>query len=138
MSSLALLVPAALALPPTIATALPAPPAAVEVKGPERKALIAEDIARLAEGPGPVRMAVGRPVSGDLQTLGTWSTLPDGRRAWQAVFRAATAEHLSLSFPEATLPVGAGSLIAGAAVALLTRSTAAALLLGTAVPEGAG
>lgn len=107
MSMLALLAPVALALPPAIATALPAPPAAVTVKGPERKALIAEDIARLAAGPGPVRMAVGRPVAGDLQTLGAWSTLPDGRQAWQAVFRAATAEHLSLSFPEATLPVGA-------------------------------
>jgi hypothetical protein len=107
MSPLALLLPSALAIPADLTAALPAPTGLVEVKGPERKALLAEDIARHAEGPGPVRMAVGRPISGDLGTLGSWSTLPDGRRAWQAVFRAATAEHLSLGFQEAALPEGA-------------------------------
>ena len=107
MSLVALLTPLALAIPADLAAQLPAPTGRVEVKGPERKALMAEDIERRAEGPGPVRMAVGRPVSGDLETVGAWVTLRDGRRVWQAVFRAATAEHLSLSFPEAALPEGA-------------------------------
>ena len=107
MSAVALLLPAALALPADLAAALPPPTAVVEVKGPERKALLAEDLARRVQGPGPVRMAVGRPVAGDLDSVGAWSTLADGRRVWQAEFRAATAEHLSLSFPTAALPVGA-------------------------------
>ena len=100
MSPILLLLSSAFAIPVDIRDALPVATARVEVKGPERKALIAEDIARQAEGPGPVRMAVGRWVSGDLETLGSWTTLPDGRRAWQAVFRAATAAHLSLGWPE--------------------------------------
>ncbi|MEC7949246.1 MAG: hypothetical protein VX265_16875, partial [Myxococcota bacterium] len=107
MSVLMLLVPAVLAMPQDLQASLPVSIDVVEVKGPSRKTLIAEDVQRRADGPGPVRMAVGRAVAGNLQTLGSWSTLPDGRRAWQAVFRAATAEHLSLSFPEAVLPVGA-------------------------------
>ena len=113
MSPILLLLSSAFAIPVDIRDALPVATSRVEVKGPERKALIAEDIARQAEGPGPVRMAVGRSVSGDLESLGSWTTLPDGRRAWQAVFRAATAAHLSLGFETAVLPEGAEFWLAG-------------------------
>ena len=107
MSPILLLLPSAIAIPASIRDALPASASVVEVKGPERKALLAEDRLREAEGPGPVRMAVGRPLAGDLDELGTWTTLPDGRQAWQGVFRAATSAHLSLGFGSAVLPEGA-------------------------------
>jgi hypothetical protein len=76
----------------------------LEVEPVARKAALAEDRARPG---GPGRMAIARTVSGSLDTHGVWTTLADGRRAWQLRVRAAGAEHLSLAFERAELPAGA-------------------------------
>jgi hypothetical protein len=70
-------------------------------------ALLAEDAATAALGPGPLRFAAPEDVSITPRTHGTWEVLDDGSRLWRLRISSPHATDLNLGFTRFRLPGGA-------------------------------
>jgi hypothetical protein len=80
---------------------------ALELEAVDRTALLAEDEARAAAGPGPLRIAAPSDVKITPAEDGVWETLPDGGRLWRLRIHAPNATDLNFGFTRYRLPPGA-------------------------------
>ena len=80
---------------------------ALELEAVDRTALLAEDEARAAAGPGPLRIAAPSDVEITPAGDGVWETLPDGGRLWRLRIHAPDATDLNFGFSTYRLPPGA-------------------------------
>ena len=71
------------------------------------EALLAEDAARAALGPGPVRFALPEDIAMTPRTHGTWEVLDDGSRLWRVRVVSPGATDLNFGFTRFRLPAGA-------------------------------
>ena len=79
----------------------------LELEAVNRAALLAEDEARAAAGPGPLRIAAPSDVKITPAEDGVWETLPDGGRLWRLRIHAPKATDLNFGFTRYRLPPGA-------------------------------
>jgi len=79
----------------------------LELEAVDRAALLAEDEARAASTPGPLRFAVPEDVTITHAERGTWETLPEGGRLWRLRVHALGATDLNFGFTKYRLPPGA-------------------------------
>ena len=78
-----------------------------ELEPIDPEALLAEDAAMAALGPGPIRFAVPEDVTITPRTHGTWEALEDGSRLWRLRISSPLATDLNLGFTRYRLPEGA-------------------------------
>ena len=79
----------------------------LELEAVDRTALLAEDEARAASGPGPLRFALPDDVKKTPADSGTWEDLPDGGRLWRLRVHAPNATDINFGFTRYRLPPGA-------------------------------